>query len=79
MSRPPILGRGLLLQPYFAQGRPSRQDGCPLDGWGDHPRRPGALGRGLLVPVERENGWRVAEAVGEATPGRRQRLLSRVG
>jgi hypothetical protein len=91
--------------PALAQGRPSGQDGCPLDGWGDHARRPGALGRGLprlpcplrrparpagippaggrapagpARPVERENGWQVAEAVGEATPGRRQRLLSRV-
>jgi hypothetical protein len=35
--------------------------------------------RGLLTPVERENGWQVAEAVGDAPPGRRQRLLSRVG
>jgi hypothetical protein len=29
--------------------------------------------------VERENGWQVAEAMGEATPDRRQRPLSRVG
>jgi len=34
--------------------------------------------RGLLAPVERKNGWQVAEVVGDATPDRRQRLLSRV-
>src|SRR3990172_5467172 len=31
--------------------------------------------RGLLAPVERKNGWQVAEAVGDATPDRMQRLL----
>jgi SRSO17 transposase len=34
--------------------------------------------RGLLAPVERKNGWQVAEAVGDATPDRIQRLLYRV-
>jgi len=34
--------------------------------------------RGLLAPVERKNGWQVAEAVGDATPDRMQRLLYRV-
>ncbi|MDO8671939.1 MAG: IS701 family transposase, partial [Dehalococcoidia bacterium] len=34
--------------------------------------------RGLLTPVERKNGWQVAEAVGDATPDRMQRLLYRV-
>lgn len=34
--------------------------------------------RGLLAPVERKNGWQVAEAVGDATPDRTQRLLYRV-
>ena len=33
--------------------------------------------RGLLAPVERKNGWQVAEAVGDATPDRTQRLLYR--
>ncbi|HVC34366.1 MAG TPA: IS701 family transposase [Chloroflexota bacterium] len=35
--------------------------------------------RGLLAPVERKNGWQVAEAVGDATPDRTQRLLYRAG
>ena len=34
--------------------------------------------RGLLAPVERKNGWQVAEAVGDATPDRMQRLLYQV-
>jgi len=34
--------------------------------------------RGLLAPVERKNSWQVAEAVGDATPDRMQRLLYRV-
>ena len=41
------------------------------------PRRR-ALGylRGLLSPVERKNGWQLAEALGEATPDGVQRLLN---
>ncbi|XVQ82998.1 IS701 family transposase [Microbispora siamensis] len=31
---------------------------------------------GLLAPLERKNGWQLAEAAGHATPGRMQRLLS---
>jgi SRSO17 transposase len=34
--------------------------------------------RGLLAGVERKNGWQVAEALGDATPDRMQRLLYRV-
>lgn len=34
--------------------------------------------RGVLAPVERKNGWQMAEAVGDATPDRMQRLLYRV-
>ena len=34
--------------------------------------------RGLLAPVERKNGWQVAEAVGDRVPDRMQRLLYRV-
>jgi SRSO17 transposase len=34
--------------------------------------------RGLLAPIERKNAWQVAEAVGDATPDRTQRLLYRV-
>ena len=32
--------------------------------------------RGLLSPVERKNGWQLAEHVGDATPAGMQRLLS---
>jgi hypothetical protein len=31
-------------------------------------RRAGAYLRGLLAPVERKNGWQLAEAAGDATP-----------
>src|SRR3954451_8094836 len=34
--------------------------------------------RGLLAPVERKNGWQLAEAVGDATPDGVQHFLSRV-
>lgn len=34
----------------------------------DARRRVWASLRGLLRPVERKNGWQIAEAVGEATP-----------
>ncbi len=34
--------------------------------------------QGLLAPIERKNGWQVAEVVGDATPDRVQRLLYRV-
>src|SRR3954465_663745 len=33
---------------------------------------------GLLGPVERKNGWQLAEAIGDARPCRTQRVLSRV-
>ena len=33
---------------------------------------------GLLGPVERENGWRLAEHLGDARPWRTQRVLSHV-
>ena len=32
--------------------------------------------KGLLSPVERKNGWQLAEQVGDATPDRVKRLLS---
>ena len=38
-------------------------------------RRALAYLRGLLSPVERKNGWQLAEAAGEATPDGMQRLL----
>src|SRR4051812_18153646 len=33
---------------------------------------------GLLGPVERKNGWQLAEAIGDARPWRTQRVLSHV-
>jgi SRSO17 transposase len=40
------------------------------------PRRQArAYVRGLLAPVERKNGWQLAEAAGDTTPDRMQRLL----
>jgi SRSO17 transposase len=41
-------------------------------------RRARAYLRGLLAPVERKNGWQLAEAVGDATPDGVQDFLSRV-
>ena len=40
-------------------------------------RRAGAYLRGLLAPVERKNGWQLAEAAGDATPDGVQEFLSR--
>ncbi|OUC95566.1 transposase, partial [Streptosporangium minutum] len=31
---------------------------------------------GLLAPIERKNGWQLAEAAGDAAPDRMQRLLN---
>ena len=52
------------LAPLFTRREPREQAGKYL--------------RGLLGPVERKNGWHMAEAVGDATPDRTQRLLYRV-
>src|SRR3954451_17918829 len=41
-------------------------------------RRARAYRRGLLAPVERKNGWQLAEAVGDAIPDGVQDFLSRV-
>ena len=43
----------------------------------DLRRRVSAYLRGLLGPVERKNGWQLAEYVGDATPHGIQRLLDR--
>jgi hypothetical protein len=43
----------------------------------DARHRVGASLRGLLSPVERKNGWHVAEAVGDAPPYSVQHLLGR--
>ena len=41
-------------------------------------RRVAAYLRGLLAPVERKNGWQLAEAAGDRTPDGVQEFLSRV-
>src|SRR4051812_29680195 len=41
-------------------------------------RRAAAYLRGLLAPVERKNGWQLAEAAGDASPDGVQEFLSRV-
>ena len=41
-------------------------------------RRALAYLRGLLAPVERKNGWQLAEAAGDRTPDGMQDLLSRM-
>lgn len=41
-------------------------------------RRARAYLRGLLAPVERKNGWQLAEAAGDASPDGVQEFLSRV-
>ena len=40
-------------------------------------RRAAAYLRGLLAPVERKNGWQLAEVAGDATPDGVQDFLSR--
>jgi len=42
-------------------------------------RRALAYLRGLLSPIERKNGWHLAEQAGEATPDGMQHLLARAG
>jgi SRSO17 transposase len=44
---------------------------------GDLRRRATAYVRGLLGPVQRKNGWQLAEHLGDATPHGVQRLLDR--
>src|SRR5918912_4086992 len=41
-------------------------------------RRARAYLRGLLAPLERKNGWQLAEAVGDATPDGVQDFLARM-
>src|SRR3954452_1691676 len=48
----------------FARAPPREQAGRYLEG--------------LLAPVERKNGWQLAEAIGDARPWRTQRVLSHV-
>jgi SRSO17 transposase len=51
---------------------------APRFGRPEPRRRARAYLRGLLAPVERKNGWQLAEAVGDATPDGVQDFLSRV-
>ena len=51
---------------------------APRFGRAEPRRRARAYLRGLLAPVERKNGWQLAEAVGDATPDGVQEFLSRV-
>src|ERR1700760_1545031 len=51
---------------------------APRFGRTEPRRRAGAYLRGLLAPVERKNGWQLAEAVGDRTPDGVQDFLSRV-
>src|SRR3982750_3579394 len=41
-------------------------------------RRAAAYLQGLLAPVERKNGWQLAQAAGDRTPDGVQEFLSRV-
>jgi len=50
----------------------------PRFGRAEPRRRARAYLRGLLTPVERKNGWQLAEAAGDATPDGVQEFLSRV-
>ena len=50
----------------------------PRFGRAEPRRRAAAYLRGLLARVERKNGWKLAEAVGDHTPDGVQDFLSRV-
>src|SRR4051794_18480017 len=45
---------------------------------GEPRQRAGTSRAGLRGPVERKNGWQLAEAIGDARPWRTQRVLSHV-
>src|SRR6201746_2637539 len=51
---------------------------APRLGRAEPRRRARSYLRGLLAPIERKNGWQLAEAVGDATPDGVQDFLSRV-
>jgi hypothetical protein len=53
-----------------------RRSGVHGSRW-DVRRRLGASLRGLLKPVERKNGWQLAEANGDHTPDGMQHVLGR--
>lgn len=50
----------------------------PRFGRAEPRRRAAAYVKGLLAPVERKNGWQLAEAAGDRTPDGVQEFLSRV-
>jgi len=50
---------------------------APRFGRAEPRRRAAAYLHGLLAPVERKNGWQLAEAAGDATPDGVQEFLSR--
>lgn len=51
---------------------------APRFGRSEPRRRAASYLRGLLAPVERKNGWQLAEAAGDRTPDGVQEFLSRV-
>ena len=51
---------------------------APRFGRAEPRRRALAYLRGLLAPLERKNGWQLAEAAGDATPDGVQDFLSRM-
>ena len=51
---------------------------APRFGRAEPRRRAAAYVRGLLAPVERKNGWQLAEAAGDRTPDGMQDFLSRM-
>jgi SRSO17 transposase len=51
---------------------------APRFGRAEPRRRAAAYVRGLLAPVERKNGWQLAEAVGDRMPDGMQDFLSRM-
>ncbi len=50
---------------------------APRFGRAEPRRRAAAYLRGLLAPIERKNGWQLAEVAGDATPDGMQDFLSR--
>jgi SRSO17 transposase len=51
---------------------------APRFGRAEPRRRVAAYLRGLLAPVERKNGWQLAEVAGDRTPDGVQDFLSRM-
>ena len=51
---------------------------APRFGRAEPRRRAAAYLRGLLAPIERKNGWQLAEAAGDRTPDGVQDFLARM-